>query len=88
MQPLFPDRATSGAYQSILLEMKEIERKKIWVSSRVTKSILPFIEKPMIIKKNAVMAPMPPDERNSLMMYDFHHLLRTLEQFAKVLSKW
>ena len=21
------------------------------------------------------MAPMPPDERNSLMMYDFHHLL-------------
>ena len=42
----------------------------------------------MIIKKNAVMAPMPPDERNSLMMYDFHHLLRTLEQFAKVLSKW
>ena len=28
MQPLFADRATSGAYQSILLEMKEIERKK------------------------------------------------------------
>ena len=30
------------------------------------------------MKKNVVGGPMPPDERNSLMMYDFHHLLRTL----------
>ena len=28
MRPLFADRATSGAYRSLLLEMKETERQK------------------------------------------------------------
>ena len=43
--------------------------------------------KPMIMKKNEVRAPIPSNERNSLMMKDFHHLLRILVRFTKVLSK-
>ena len=30
MRPLFADRAASGAYQSLALEMKEIEKQKKW----------------------------------------------------------
>ena len=43
--------------------------------------------KPMIMKKNAVTAPIPPDERNSIMMNDFDHLLRALARFTKVLNR-
>ena len=46
------------------------------------------IIKPMIMKKNAVRTSTPPDEYNSIMMNDFHHLLRSLVRFSKVLSKW
>ena len=91
MRPLFADRATSGAYQSLVLEMKEIERQKKFGFVRMSPNrfdrLLELI-KPMIKKRNAVTAPIPPDECNSLMMHDFHHLLRTLARFTKVLSKW
>ena len=43
--------------------------------------------KSMIMKKNAVRAPIPPDKRNSLIINYFHHLLRTLVGFTKILSK-
>ena len=81
MRPLFADRATSGAYQSLVLEMKEIERQKNF--GFVCMSPNPFdhlleLMKPMIKKKNAVTAPIPPDERHSLMMYDFSPLVKNL----------
>ena len=91
MRPLFADRATRGAYQSLVLEMKEIERQNNFGFVRMSPNrfdhLLELI-KHMIKKYNAVTAPIPLDERNSLMMYDFHHLLRTLARFTKVLSKW
>ena len=88
MRPLIADRATSGAYQSLLLEMKEIERQSFGfarMSPNRFDHLLKLI-KPMIKKKNAVTAPIPSDERNSLMMYEFHHLLRTLGESQKSLS--
>ena len=77
---LFVDRATSRAYQSLVLEIKEIEIKNIldlFACHRILFDHLLELIKPMITKKNAVRAPIPPDERNSIMMNDFHHLLRT-----------
>ena len=89
MRPLIADRATSDAYQSLLLEMKEIERQKSFGFVRMSPNrfdhLLKLI-KPMIKKKNAVTAPIPSDERNSLMMYEFHHLLRALGESQTSLS--
>ena len=91
IRPLFVDRATSGAYQSLVLEMKETEIKKkigfVCMSPNRFDHLLGLI-RPMILKMNAVAVPISPDEHNSMMMNDFHHLLRTLARFTNVLSKW
>ena len=74
IRSFFVDRATSLAYQTLVLEMKETEVKKIldlFACHRID-----------------FTASVPPDERNSIMMNDFHHLLRTLARFTKFLSKW
>ena len=66
IRPLFADRATSGAYQSLQLKMKEIDRQNffgfICISPNRFDHLLELI-KAMITKKNAVRAPIPPDER-------------------------
>ena len=41
----------------------------------------------MILKKNAVRAPIPPGERNSLMKYNFHYFVKTLARFTIVLAR-
>ena len=40
IRPLFVDRATSDAYRSLVLEMKEIEIKKNWICTHVTEFYL------------------------------------------------
>ena len=66
IRPLFADSATSGAYQSLVFKMKEIDKQKILGCVRMSPNrfdhLLELI-KPMIMKKNAVRAPIPPDER-------------------------
>ena len=52
IRPLFADRAINGAYQRLVLKMKEIDRQNFGG----------FLIKPMIMKKNAVRAPISPDE--------------------------
>ena len=39
--------------------------------------------KAMIMKKNVVRALIPPGERNSLMMHEFHHLCDSLTQWTQ-----
>ena len=84
MRPLFADRAASGAYQSLVLEMKETERQKNFGFVRMSPNrfdhLLELI-KPLIKKKKAVTAPKPTDERNSLMMSDFHLAKNVLDSF-------
>ena len=57
--PLFADRATNGAYQTLVLKMKGVDRQKIFGFVRMSPNrfdhLLELI-KPMIIKKNAVRA--------------------------------
>ena len=36
IRPLFADRATSGAYQSLILKMKEIDRQKLFGFVRIS----------------------------------------------------
>ena len=66
IRPLFADRATSGAYQSLILKMKEIDRQKLFGFVRISPNrfdhLLELI-KAVIIKKNARRAPIPTDER-------------------------
>ena len=65
VQPLSADTATSSAYQSLVLKMKEMDRLKFF--GFVCMSPNPFhhlleLVKPMITIKNAVSAPTPPEE--------------------------
>ena len=66
IRPSFANRATSGAYQSLALKMKEIDRQNFGGFVRMSPNrfdhLLELV-KPMITKKNAVRAPIPPDER-------------------------
>ena len=66
IRPFIADRATSGAYQSLVLKMKETDRQKSFGFVRMSPNrfdhLLELI-KLMIMKKNAVRAPIPPDER-------------------------
>ena len=44
IQPLFADRATNGAYQTLVLKIKGVDRQKpFWICSHVTELIWPFI---------------------------------------------
>ena len=43
--------------------------------------------KTMILKKNAVRAPIPLGERKSLMKYNFLYFLKTLARFTIVLAR-
>ena len=53
IRPLLADRAISGAHQSLVLKVKEIDIQTIFA----------FLMKLMSMKKNAVGAPIPPGER-------------------------
>ena len=59
IRPLLADRATNGAYQTLVLKMKGVDRQKIFGFVRMSPNrfdhLLELI-KPMIIKKNAVRA--------------------------------
>ena len=52
IRPLFADRATSGAYQSLVLKLKEIDRQKFFGFVRMSSKRFDYIR-----------APVPPDER-------------------------
>ena len=61
---LFADKATSGAYQSLVIKMKEIDRQKFFEFARMSpnrSNYLLELLKPMIVKKNIVRAPILPD---------------------------
>ena len=66
IRPLFADRATNGAYETLVLKMKRVDRQKFFGFVRMSPNrfehLLELI-KPMIMKKNAVRAAIPPDER-------------------------
>ena len=65
--PLFADRAIiCGAYQSLVLRMKEIDRQNIFGFVRISPNRFDHLlelKKPMIMKNNVVRAPVPPDQR-------------------------
>ena len=66
IRPLFAERATSVAYQSLVLKRKKLIDNIFFgflcmSSNRFDHSL--ELVKPMITKKNAVRAPIPPDER-------------------------
>ena len=65
MRPLFADKAASCAYQGLVLKMKEIERQ-ICMSPNRFHHLLE-LTKPMIMKKNAIRAPIHPVLRVSQM---------------------
>ena len=54
IQPLFADRATNDAYQTLVLKMKGVDRQKffgfVWMSPNRFDHLLELI-KPMIMKK-------------------------------------
>ena len=63
--PLFDDRGTSNASKSLVLQMKEIDKQKLFGFARMSANRFDHLLepiKPMILKKNAVRAPIPADE--------------------------
>ena len=65
IRPLFADRATNSAYQTLVFKMKGVGRQKFFgfvcMSPNRFEHLLELI-KPMIMKKNVVRAVIPPGE--------------------------